>query len=68
VLVLLAGARGKDQGHIARRALPFKFKGKEVGDLSSAPIAATHKHIVAEQDVDERPEVALWRQGGPLCL
>jgi hypothetical protein len=67
VLVLLAGARGKDQGHIARRALPFKFKGKKVRDLSSAPIAATRKHVVAKQDVDERLEVALRRRGGPLC-
>jgi hypothetical protein len=68
VLVLLAGARGKDKGHIARRALPFKFKGKEVRDLSSAPITAARKHVVAKQDVNKRLEVALRRQGGPLCL
>jgi hypothetical protein len=59
VLVLLAGARGKDQGYIVRQALPFKFKGKKVKDLSSAPIAATRKHIVAKQDINKRLEVAL---------
>ena len=66
MLVLLAGARGKDKGHTARRALPLELKGKEVRDLGRAPVAAAGEHIVAEQDIDQRPEVALGRGGRPL--
>jgi hypothetical protein len=59
-LVLLTGACSEYQGHTTSRTLILKFKGEEIRDLSSAPIPTTGKHIVAEEEINQSPEVTLW--------
>ena len=63
MLILLPGAGREDKRHTARRPFPGKLEGVEVRDLGGAAVAATGEHVVAEEEVDERTKVALWRGG-----
>lgn len=62
MLVLLADARRQDHRHTTGWALSNELKRKQVGDLGVPPVAAAGEHITAQEQVDERPQMALWRR------
>jgi hypothetical protein len=61
VLILLTLLRRKDERHAVRRALAYEFEGEQIGDLTCAAVAASRKHVMPEQHVDERATGVLRR-------